>query len=131
MTRWFGCLLGGLALLASWGCIVWPFPTGHLKGRGAIRQEDTTPFVVGRTTQEDVLLRLGAPDLVLDEGRTFLYRWEDDQGLWAVSLASGLEHGVGGQFLRYQGVRVSFDPQGLVLKIEFDTRKLPSRVEIR
>lgn len=65
-----------IALLAGApGCFV-PTPESNLLwGRGVVPKKATASFREGETTREEVLLRLGAPDLVTGGERIFVYGW--------------------------------------------------------
>ena len=110
-------LLVTLALLGSTGCLIWPFPTGSiLAGRGRVRQEDQSAFVVGKTTREDVLLRLGEPDEVLHGGTVFIYQWTEDAGFFAMGA-----HGsaVAIPFPSHHLLRLAFDAEARLVRLDF------------
>ena len=71
-------VLAGTALFLS-GCLVYPVPertpevTTH---RGAIAEEDVASLERECASRHEVLLRLGEPDFVADDGRRFTYVWE-------------------------------------------------------
>src|SRR5262245_26137425 len=60
------------------GCIVLPVPVNyHTHGsRKNLRAEDTPWLVHGQTTRQEVVLRLGEPDEIEDDGSRLVYRWE-------------------------------------------------------
>lgn len=71
----------GLAVPALFlsGCLVLPVPErtpANSVWRGAIRADDVEALHQERASREDVLLRLGEPDLVEDGGRRFTYAWK-------------------------------------------------------
>jgi hypothetical protein len=111
------CVLVSLALLGSTGCLIWPFPTGSiLAGRGRVRQEDQTALVIGRTTREEVLLRLGEPDEVLHGGRVFIYRWTQDAGFFAMG---GGGSAVAIPFPSHRMLRLAFDSEARLARLDF------------
>lgn len=112
-----GALLGAVILLSSLGCLIWPFPTGELlSGRGRIRSEDVQPLAVGQASRAEVLLRLGEPDEVLEDGSVFVYRWTEVRGL--IVFAS---YGGGGAipFPGHRDLRLAFDGQGRLVQVSF------------
>lgn len=62
------------------GCI--PLPEhGLFLGRGKIIESDLAFLVEGKTTREEVLLQLGEPDGVLNDGTILGYRWSVSKGI--------------------------------------------------
>jgi hypothetical protein len=113
----------GAGLLAHLGCVIWPAPTGDLlEGRGRIRREHAAPLEVGKATMEEVLLRLGEPDEVLEDGRLLLYRWTEVRGFFALA---GMNSAVVIPFPGRREVRVRFDEGGRVIRIEFTIPEPP------
>ncbi|HJV89721.1 MAG TPA: hypothetical protein VJ623_05395 [Holophagaceae bacterium] len=107
----------GLALLASPGCLLWPFPTGILlEGRGRIPPGAASPLVVGRATCEEVLLRLGEPDAVTDGGRLLRYRWTEERGFLALV---GQSTGVVIPFPRRCELQLRFGADGRLDRADF------------
>lgn len=107
-----------------WGCIVLPIPTSkhtprEYGTRGRIEQSALSFIESGVTTREDVLLRLGEPDVVWHDERFFAYRWITVTGY--VFMAGGnsgaavpmdkdrhdlvIEFNDTGQVLHYQDIR--------------------------
>jgi hypothetical protein len=108
-------LAAALVLAAQMGCLLWPFPTGQLlSGRGRIRPVDTEPLVVGQATREDVLLRLGEPDRVLEGGRILVYRWTEVRGFLAFGGNGGA---VAIPFPGHRQVRLEFGPDGRLARV--------------
>jgi hypothetical protein len=79
MKRFIQIVLTGLASLAlclAAGCMIIPMPEhGILAGRGKIDAAERNSISTGATSREDVLLRFGEPDAVIDDERIFVYYW--------------------------------------------------------
>lgn len=55
------------------GCVIIPTPEhGLLEGRGKIEATDLAFLKKAETERQEVLLRFGEPDLILDHGPRFL-----------------------------------------------------------
>lgn len=106
-----------LLVLFSAACVVIPTPEHRIQGRVPC-DDDKTAFIVKDTTsKEDVLLKLGEPDLVLNHERIFVYRWEM---VAAYFFVGGYGAGAGGPIQR---------PNFLI--IEFNDRNTVSRHEVK
>lgn len=117
MRKGLGVLLAAGALLGSTGCLVWPFPTGDLlSGRGRILPEYASPLEPGQTTREDVLLRLGEPDVVLDGGSVFIYQWTEVRGFVTFG---GHGTAVAIPIPGHRDLRLEFDAQGRLTRKTF------------
>jgi hypothetical protein len=106
-----------LLILFFSACIVIPTPEHRIQGRVPCDDEKTTFMVKDTTSKEEVLLKLGEPDLVLNHERIFVYRWEM---VAAYFFVGGYGAGTGGPIQR-----TSF------LIIEFDDKNRVSRNEVR
>lgn len=111
-------VLGALVLSSQIGCLIWPFPTGHLlAGRGRISPHYAESLKVGQSTREDVLLHLGEPDEVLEGGKVFIYRWTEARGFFAMA-ASG--SGVAIPFPGHRALRLEFDADARLVRQDFE-----------
>jgi hypothetical protein len=118
VRRVAGVLLAALALSTLVGCLIWPFPTGDLlSGRGRITKQYAAPLQVGTATREEVLLRLGEPDAVLEGGRVFIYRWTEVRGFFAAVGNGGNALVI--PFPGYRSVRLEFGPDARLVRMEF------------
>lgn len=74
-------LLAACAILAATvGCYT-PLPRGSLRwGRGSIEKGDIAFLQIGETRREQILLRLGPPEIALDGEKLLLYGWGVDAG---------------------------------------------------
>jgi len=117
MKRLAGMVTASTALLVSTGCLIWPFPTGSLlSGRGRIQPDYTAPLEIGKATREDVLLRLGEPDVVLDNGAVYIYRWTEVRGFFALF---GQNNAVVIPFPGHRGLRLEFDAESRLRGVMF------------
>lgn len=101
------------------GCVIIPIPTpGHVVGptRGRIEQETLESIRAGVTTREEVLLRLGEPDVVMRSERLFGYHWVTVWGYLFVLHQGGAVAGPVG-FNRHLAL-IEFDEQGIVKRLE-------------
>jgi hypothetical protein len=74
-----------LCIFCLVGCIVVPTPEhGLLGGRGKIEESDIVFLECTKTSREEVLLRFGEPDLILNQDRTLVYHWVVSHGYWFV-----------------------------------------------
>jgi len=110
-------LLPFLLILFSSACIVIPTPEHRLGGRVPCDDEKTAFIVQDTTSKEEVLLKLGEPDLVLNQETIFVYRWEM---VAAYFFIGGYGAGTGGPIQR---------PYFLI--IEFNDKNFISRHEVR
>lgn len=74
-----------LTLIFVQGCVPIPIPLPQhdlLAGHGMIEEQAAKNFLkVGATTREEVLLRYGEPEEIIDGGRVFVYAWTRDTGI--------------------------------------------------
>ena len=110
-------LLAFLLILFSSACVVIPTPEHRDHGRVPCDDEKTAFMVQDTTNKEEILLKLGEPDLVLNQERTFVYRWEM---VAAYFFVGGYGAGAGGPIQRSH-----------FLIIEFDDKNIVSRHEVR
>jgi hypothetical protein len=127
-------MLGGLAMLACLlatglaGCLFIPTAEhGLMDGRGIIEEADTAFLADDTTLREDVVLRFGEPDLVIDQGRFLVYHWSRVQGY--LFLGGGYT----GQLIpleRNHFLVLEFDEAGHVKEFEL-TGRLPASLSSR
>jgi hypothetical protein len=110
-------LFAFLLILFSAACVVIPTPEHRDHGRVPCDEEKTTFMVKETTSKEEVLLKLGEPDLVLNHERIFVYRWEM---VAAYFIVGGYGAGAIGPIQR---------PHFLI--IEFNDKNIISRHEVR
>lgn len=118
MNRLIPLILGTLVLFGQVGCLIWPFPTGHLlAGRGRITPQYAAAVKVGQSTREEVLLHFGEPDEVQEGGKVFLYRWTEARGFFAMAAYGS---GVAIPFPGHRAVRLEFDADGRLVRVSFE-----------
>jgi hypothetical protein len=79
---------------------------------------------VGVAAREDVLLRLGEPDEVLDGGKVLVYRWTETRGFLAAGSYGG---GVEVPFPGHRALRLEFGPDARLVRLAFERGKPPAR----
>lgn len=105
-----------LLLCCVQGCVIPAFgpPTNSSGARTGLSRAAIASIRVGETTMQEVLLKLGEPDLVSADGRTFAYRSERDLA-FVVFAAGG--SGVAGPVSERRYLSIEFDGQGVVSKL--------------
>jgi len=103
-------------LATSLGCLLIPLPEQGLSaGRGHIPPEDQHSLRLGESTREEVLLRFGEPDLCLDEGAVFIYRWERIAG---ILIIAGGYSAAGADIHRTNLFLLAFDTEGRLTRTD-------------
>jgi hypothetical protein len=117
-------VLAFVFLVGFGGCIVIPTPEhGLLAGRGEIKESDIAFLSVSKTTREDVLLRFGEPDLVLQDQRILIYHWKVAHGYWFIS---GYYSGAGGTIPKDYLFMLEFNKEGRLKRFEISGSFLTS-----
>jgi hypothetical protein len=98
------------------GCLIIPTPEHTLlEGRGKIEESDMVFLENARTTREEVLLRFGEPDLILDHDRVLAYHWAVSHGYWFVGA---YYTGAGGPIPKNYLFILEFDDKGFLKRFE-------------
>lgn len=106
------CLLLGFLT----GCVIIPTPEHTLlEGRGKIEESDMVFLENAKTTREEVLLRFGEPDLVLDKDRILVYHWAVSHGYWFVGA---YYTGAGGPIPKDYLFMLEFDEEGMLKRYD-------------
>ena len=113
-----------LLVLFSSACMVIPTPEHRIAGRVPCDDEKTTFMVKETTSKEDVLLKLGEPDLVLNRERIFVYRWEM---VAAYFFVGGYGGGAAGPIQRPHFLIIEFDDENIVVRHEVRASVFSSR----
>jgi outer membrane protein assembly factor BamE (lipoprotein component of BamABCDE complex) len=108
-------LFAFLLILFSAACVVIPTPEHRDRGRVPCDDENTTFMMKETTNKEEVLLKLGEPDLVLNQERIFVYRWEM---VAAYFFVGGYGAGTGGPIQRPHFLIIEFDEKNIVARHE-------------
>ena len=121
--RALGFFLFSVMLLME-SCIMVPVPTKEdrvLAGKPVTDAQLSflTPKV---TTMEEVVERLGNPNIIWEDARVFVYKWDMRQGIlfWAVMWTPGGMEDIPKHYL----LLIRFDEQGRVLRFTRTTRPL-------
>jgi hypothetical protein len=112
-------------MLFSSACIVIPTPEHRIQGRVPCDEEKTTFMVKDTTSKEELLLKLGEPDLILNHERIFVYRWEMVAAYFFVGGAGG---GAGGPIQRTNFLIIEFDDKNRVIRHEVRGSVFSSRI---
>jgi len=113
-----------LLILFSYACVVIPTPEHRDHGRVPCDDEKTTFMVQHTTNKEEVLLKLGEPDLVLDREKIFVYRWEM---VAAYFFVGAYYSGGGGPLQRPHFLIIEFDDKSIVARHEVRESVFSSR----
>lgn len=114
-----------IAVVFFAGCAV--IPTGEFRqseSRKKIEKEELTFIQVDSTQKQEILLKLGEPNMTWGEERQFMYWMGTHQGIW---FACGGGYGgagcVGGPVVNYLYLLlIEFDEHNVVKRHELDTR---------
>ena len=117
------CILCAASLA---GCLAFAVPTREhtpkaFPTRGMIKDDSLAFIETGSTYRQDVLLRLGEPDVVSADETMLVYRWRTVHGIWRVAAVATEARG---EPLNESGY-INEDRYDLVL--EFDDRGLVAR----
>ena len=113
-----------LFILFSSACMVIPTPEHRVIGRVPCDDEKTIFMVKDTTSKEEVLLKLGEPDLVLSHERIFVYRWEM---VAAYFFVGGYGAGAAGPIQRPHFLIIEFDDKNIVVRHEVRASVFSSR----
>ena len=112
--RLLACL--ALAAVGVWlaGCLI--IPTNYLAAgsRHNVSPKTAGRFQPGVTTKADVLLTLGEPDSVPDDGRRLDYEWSRVKAIWFVG---GYGAAIGGEIQYSNVLQVSFDASNRLTQV--------------
>jgi hypothetical protein len=95
--------------------MVIPTPEHRIAGRVPCDDEKTTFMVKETTSKEEVLLKLGEPDLVMNQERIFVYRWEM---VAAYFFVGGYGAGAAGPIPRPHFLIIEFNDKNVVSRHE-------------
>jgi hypothetical protein len=105
-------------------CIIIPTPQHYLGGRFEIDYVTTDSMKPGATSKEDVLLKLGEPDLVVKSGRVLGYRWQKAQAYLFVGGPGGA---TGGPIMTTYLFLLEFNEEDVLLRAELKSKLLTTR----
>lgn len=109
------------ALILQTGCVLLPIPVEEQKilAGKPVTEEKLAFLTISATRKNEVMTRLGNPDVIWEEARLFAYNWDMRQGilLWAVGA-------------HYSGAAGMSDiPKHYMLIIQFDDQDRVQRFE--
>jgi hypothetical protein len=114
-------------MLLQISCVKVPIPTKENKVLTGIpvTKEQQSFLVPMLTTREEVIARLGNPNIIWEDARVFVYNWDMRQGilLWAIG---GYGAGAAGlsDIEKHYLLLIQFDEQGKVQRFDRTTRPL-------
>jgi hypothetical protein len=124
--RRLGFLLAGVLAFSLSGCIPVPIPPLGYPGESRTNLPDRVPdFIVkGKTTREQVLFALGAPDAYAADGGWMAYRSSRHAGGVAFVVGGGYSAGVVGPVSGYENrlLVVRFDANSVVIDVALEQR---------
>ena len=117
-ARAVGFSLAAAGLISFAGCLIIPVDYYQTGSRHNLNPQTEASLRVGETTKEEVLLLLGEPDLVSDDGQELGYAWTKVKALVFIAAGSA-GGGVGGgaasgELERSYVLSVSFDSSNRV-----------------
>jgi hypothetical protein len=115
------------ALIQLEGCIMAPAPTKEDKVlAGKPVTEEQLSFLTPKiTTKEDVIARLGSPNVIWEDACVFIYHWDIRQGILFWAVGAYYAGGAGMKDIaKHYLLLIEFDAQGRVLRFDRTTRPL-------
>ena len=103
-----------IVLVGCFGAAI-PTPVHLVEGRGKIDESDIAFLTLSKTTREEVLLRFGEPDLVLDDQRILIYHWKLSYGYWFIAIGGT---GDAGPIPKDYLFMLEFDEKGRLKRFE-------------
>lgn len=114
-------VFSGATLLLLSSCIYIPTPEfGHMSGRAVITKSDIEDIKSknGVITRERILLRLGDPNIRINNDEYFCYGWERIQGVWFTGDPSGYGGATLGVTGKEHWLCMQFDPLNKLIRIK-------------
>ncbi len=118
-------LLCILPLLAS--CVMLPIPTTESKVLAGkpVKEEQLSFLKPNITTKQDVIERLGSPNVIWEDVRVFAYNWDMRQGILFWAVGAYYSGGMGTMDIpKHYALLIQFDEQDRVQR--FERRVRPS-----
>jgi outer membrane protein assembly factor BamE (lipoprotein component of BamABCDE complex) len=100
-------------------CCAFPVIPTTVSHRGPVDDESLSFLQVGKTTKEDVLLKLGNPTYCFEDEESFDYCWEILRGGWFIGGGYTGEFGSIGE---KRCLSLEFDKQGILTKYSVEKR---------
>src|SRR3954464_5503057 len=110
------------------GCIPMPMVPKRVSGSSAAdfvgSETSSKPVRPGSITREQVIALVGAPEPALsNDGRTLIYRWQEQTGTWLFCSPRWLEGSGSYEWYRTRQLVLSFDDAGVLRGYHFQTVK--------
>ena len=119
-----------LICLLTPGCLIVP-TVRHSRSdqhRWMITEESIEFIELGSTTRTQVLLKLGEPDYVWDDGARFLYYWKTTDAVFLWAVGYGYSGAAGAEDIGWDwGLYLRFDPAGIIQEVERDSKSMFGR----
>jgi outer membrane protein assembly factor BamE (lipoprotein component of BamABCDE complex) len=108
--------LAAMVAVALTGCVVIPVDYYDSNSRRNITPDTASSLVPGVTTREEVIMRLGEPNHVADDGRRIGYAWEKVKAIVAAGYGGS---GGAGEIERGYLLEITFDHRNKVREVNF------------
>ncbi len=119
LNRWITLLLlaAGVALLA--GCIIIPTNYYQSASRENINLQTTNSLAPGVTTRQEMLMKLGEPDYVTEDGQRLGFAWTKVKAIWALI---GQSSSLAGEVWHNYFLETSFDSSNRLSDMHYTNR---------
>jgi outer membrane protein assembly factor BamE (lipoprotein component of BamABCDE complex) len=106
------------AAITLYGCVL-PIPSHKVLAGTPVTEEQLAFIQLGETTKENVLARLGEPQIIWEDAHIFVYEWEVRHGILLWAVGAGYSGGFGATDLRTRYVLIiQFDGTGRLQRFE-------------
>jgi len=108
-----------MPLLTS--CVVLPIPTTESKVLAGkpVREEQLSFLKPNITTKQDVIERLGNPNVIWEDVRVFAYNWDMRQGILFWAVGAYYSGGMGTEDIpKHYALLIQFDEQDRVQRFD-------------
>ena len=128
MTQALRTLLLVAVLFLCAGCFFWAYShPGSGSSRTDVDDKTLESIIVGSTTIEDILLRLGEPEEHYDAPTVFLYRWVRVKGFFFFGVAPSRAGGVASESTTEYTLHIAFDENDKVSRYKLSKTPLSIR----
>ena len=104
----------GLLALAA-GCVVIPVNYHAAGSRTNVSTQTAGTLQIGVTTKEEVLLRLGEPDVCSEDELIYVYGWTKVGAIWILATPQGA---AGGELGKSFALKLTFDATQRLTEVE-------------
>lgn len=116
-----------LLILALSACIMLPIPTYDIKVLSGkpVTDEQLSFLKPLTTTKQDVIEKIGNPDIIWEDARIFVYPWDMRQGILFWATGGGYTGAAGALDIpKHHVLLIQFDEQDIVQRFEHAIRPL-------